>query len=250
METIRDIEYPFVSIIIPVKNEEKYIGKCLDSIFACDYPIEFYEVIVVDNGSSDMSVEIAKQKGAKIFIKPGLPISGLRNVGARESIGEIIVFLDADCLVSSQWIKSAIFIFKQNRNIIACGSSPIFENQTWVQRTWEFSITSNKEINIVSWLPSMNLFVKKKYFIKVKGFDETLSTCEDVDFCYRLKNYGEILSCKNTMIMHMGEPKTLKEFYFRELWRGQSNFRGVLRHGVVLNEIPTLIMPIYIIFIL
>ena len=79
------------SIIIPAKNEEHNIGKCLDSILAVDFQLERFEVIVVDNGSTDRTVQVSKTKGATVYFEPELTISGLRNFccfqGKRRSFG-------------------------------------------------------------------------------------------------------------------------------------------------------------------
>lgn len=239
-------EYPFISIVIPAKNEEVNITKCLDSVLFNDYPKECYEVIVMDNGSSDRTVQISKQSGAKVFVYPEMTISGLRNEGVKKAKGNIIAFLDADCIVSVNWLRAAVANFG-NEQIIACGNIPtVIKNATWVQKTWEFNVTNDKERALVGWLSSMNIFVKKDVFLKVKGFDESLVTCEDVDLCYRLRHYGEILSDKKIEVTHLGEPKNLREFFHKERWRGQDNFSGIFKHGIVLGEIPTLIMPIYI----
>ena len=101
-----------VSIVIPALNEEKYIGKCLESLLELNTPLESYEAIVVDNGSTDRTVEIAysfkDRMKLKIFEKPGINISALRNFGVKHASGEVIGFLDADCTVSKDWLNNAV----------------------------------------------------------------------------------------------------------------------------------------------
>src|SRR5579884_1618468 len=91
-----------VSIIIPALNEARMIGKCLESVAQLDFPHGHFEVILVDNGSTDDTVKIAESFTDRIHLKVlqkrGVRISGLRNLGAREAQGEIVAFLDADCL--------------------------------------------------------------------------------------------------------------------------------------------------------
>ena len=98
-------EHPFVSIIIPSLNVEKYIEDCLDAIHMLYYPKDKLEIILVDNGSTDRTRKIASTCGARVLIRRGCNISALRNFGVSQSKGEIIAFLDADCIVSKDWLK-------------------------------------------------------------------------------------------------------------------------------------------------
>jgi GT2 family glycosyltransferase len=97
----------------------------------------------------------------------------------------------------------------------------------------------------VDWLESMNLFVAKKGFMKAGGFDESLETCEDVDFSYRVSAYGKIVSDRSIKVVHLGEAATMAEFFKKELWRGRSSFSGVFAHGISFKELPSLAVPVY-----
>ncbi len=234
-----------ISIIIPAYNEEKHIGPCLRSILNTDFPNTDYEIILVDNGSTDRTREIAEQFNVRIFITPDKNISGLRNLGAEHANGEILAFIDADCLATPQWLKNASHHI-QNNKLAAWGAPPeIPDNPTWVQNAW-FSIRKNEAgIEYVNWLESMNLFVRKDYFTNIGGFNESLVTCEDVDFCYRIGRYGKILSDTSIKTIHLGEAHDVKTFFAKELWRGQSNLQGLRSHGIRRQELPSLMVPVY-----
>lgn len=234
-----------ISIIIPAYNEEKHIGQCLDSIFNLDYPRDKFEVIVIDNGSSDRTREIAASYDILLLQDSTKNVSGLRNLGARHAKGEILAFVDADCVVARNWLKQAEKYFNDFL-VVVWGAPPIPpENSTWVQAAWFLVRKKNKVIEEVDWLESMNLFVRKDLFDKVGGFDESLITCEDVDLSYRLSKFGKIISDSRLKVIHLGEAATVREFFKKELWRGKGNFKGVLRHGLSLKEIPSLIIPLY-----
>lgn len=234
------------SIIIPAKNESGNIDHCIRSIHDCsDYPQELYEIIVVDNGSTDNTAKIAESNGARVFVKPGLTIAALRNFGASVAKGTILVFLDADCSVKKGWLKNASSYLE--REDIACFGSPpkIPDSATWVQQTWFLVRSRGNMVSEVSWLESMNMFVRRSAFEKVRGFDETLITCEDVDISYRIAAVGKIVSDPDIEAVHHGEASTVNEFFKKERWRGKSNYIGLMRHGLKLNEIPSLILPLY-----
>ncbi len=89
------------------------------------------------------------------------------------------------------------------------------------------------------------MFVPKEVFVKVGGFNEKLATCEDVDLSYRLLKQGKIISDNRIVAIHHRDPKTIREFFLKEKWRGKSNYSGLLQHGVQLSELPSLLLPLY-----
>ncbi len=239
-----------VSIIIPALNEERFLAGCLDSIASQDYPREKIEVIVIDNGSVDRTKEIALAHGARFFFNSEMNVSGLRNLGAENARHDILAFVDADCLVHSNWLKSASAYFSDSGTAV-WGSPPVLpEDPTWVQKAW-FNVRKKQDmIQDVEWLESMNLFIRKEDFDRINGFNRKLETCEDVDLCYRAQKLGRIISDNRIGVIHLGEAGSLGEFFRKEVWRGRSNFRGVLSHGLSLKELPSMMIPVYFLFFL
>jgi len=239
-----------VTIIIPAFNEEEFLPSCLNSISNLNYPKNDIELIVVDNGSTDSTRKIAESYGAKVLCDSSLNVSGLRNLGVSESTGEIITFVDADCIVTEEWLNNASIYF-EDLNVAAWGGPPLPpENSTWVQKTWFLVRQKGNQVQDVDWLESMNLFIRREQFITIGGFDKSLVTCEDVDFSYRISKHGKIVSDGRIEVVHLGEAATVKEFMRKEIWRGRSNLKGVFSHGLVLKEIPSLAIPIYFGFFL
>lgn len=234
-----------VSIIIPAFNEEKFLPLCLQAIAMVDWPKEQLEVIVVDNGSIDRTIQIAESFNAVVLQNHEKNVSGLRNLGAQHATGDILAFVDADCIVSEDWLICSEPYFDQ-KDLAAWGGPPdIPEQSTWVQKAWFLVRQKQEKIQAVEWLESMNLFVRKAIFLKVFGFDEALVTCEDVDFSYRISKFGRIIADQSIHVRHLGEADTLRTFIKKEFWRGRGNYKGVFNHGLNLKEIPSLAMPIY-----
>lgn len=233
------------SVVIPAKNEEANIGRCLDSILAVEWDRTRYEIIVIDNGSSDRTVEIAVEKRATVHVQPGLTISGLRNYGVRAAHGVVVAFIDADCTVAPSWLREAARYF--DRGDIACFGSPplVPESATWVQRGWFLVRRKKTPVGETEWLESMNMFIRRDVFLACKGFDEELVTCEDYDLCLRLRGMGATIICDEKVVaVHHGEAANLRQFFRKERWRGISNITGVLRHGVKVSELPSLCLPV------
>jgi len=220
-----------ISIIIPALNEEDYIGKCLTSINDLDAPKGFFEVIVINNGSTDRTAKIAKDFGAQVYsIKTG-PISRLRNYGASQAKGKIFAFVDADCVVSKDWLKNAL-VELEDEGVGAAGSNYQISGQgTWVSKAWEFNMRELKNKCETDWIQSGNLIIKREVFNLVGGFDERLSVCEDSDICYRIKDNGyKIMSNRDICSYHLGFAKNIWTFFKKGLWQGQDLIGVFFKH--------------------
>jgi glycosyltransferase involved in cell wall biosynthesis len=239
---------PIVSFIIPVLNGEKYIERCLLSIRNLAFPSDAYEIIIIDNGSTDRTHQIIAMLGFKFLIIKGLNVSALRNQAAKHANGSYFAFVDSDVELSPSWIEKALASFG-DKTVIASGCFPqVPPNATWVQATWDIHQSKHQLMTTrraVSWLPSMNLVVRRADFLAIGGFNEGLETAEDVDLCYRLGARGTIL-CNPTMeAIHWGEAHDLRTFWRKEVWRGLGNLKGMRSHGVRSDELPSLGYPLY-----
>ena len=247
MTSISNVLAPLdFSIIIPARNEEANIVRCLDSISQVEWDREMYEVIVIDNGSSDRTVELAREKGARVTVRPELRIAGLRNLGATQSRGRILAFLDADCAVTKQWLSAAALYLKEGEDVVAFGSPvTVPEGGTWVQDAW-FNVRGKPGVvSDADWLESANLFVRRGPFFSVGGFNEELVTCEDYDLTQRLKRVGRLVSDHRVAALHYREPATIKEFVKKEMWRGKNNYTGLLNRKIDKGELPSLVLPLF-----
>ena len=233
------------SVIIPAKNEQQNIDRLLLSLSHLDYPRDQFEILVIDNGSSDHTVAIASEYGCRVFEMPELTISGVRNYGVSQSRGVIMVFIDADCSVAADWLTAADRWYWQDE-VVCFGSPPgVPDNATWVQKSWQQIRIKRTGIYDSAWLESMNMFVRKSTFQAVGGFNETLQTCEDYDLSKRLLEQGRIVSDSSISAIHHGEASTVLHFFKKEKWRGLSNWQGIASHGIRFEELPSLVLPLY-----
>lgn len=233
-----------ISIIIPVKNDADGISRCLKSIAELECNEHVIEIIVIDNGSVDNTVDVVRNFDAKIMIDKNLTVAGLRNLGVSIATGDIIAFIDSDCIADKLWIISAVKHFSDT-NIACVGSMAKSLKRTLIEESWNEFRTRRKGIQQVGWINSMNMFVRKDAFNEVGGFNTSLVTCEDVDLCYRLGIKYIILSDDNIIVYHFGEATTIKQFIRKEMWRGYSGFDGMRIHGINRSEIKSLLLPIY-----
>jgi glycosyltransferase involved in cell wall biosynthesis len=111
---------PFVSIIVPARNEAGYIERCLTSLQRQSYPRQEYEIILVDNGSVDDTILIGKQYADIVLNVEGVHVSAVRNFGAKNARGSIYAFIDADCVADFSWIQNAVNLIQET--LCICGS--------------------------------------------------------------------------------------------------------------------------------
>ena len=237
-----------LSFIIPAKNEEEHLGRCLKSLFVSIGDRSDCEIIVIDNGSTDNTAEIARSAGVRLFNRPGMTVSALRNLGARVAEGKLLAFVDADVTVAEDWVETALKLMRPG-GVAMVGTSPgIPEDSRWVARAWQLQVLARRQRCRRQWLESMNMVVRKEVFQSVGGFDETLVTCEDVDLGYKIGESFQIWNDSSLRAVHYGEAQTLRHFFRKELWRGTSNFKGAWRHGLVISEVPSLVQPLLTLF--
>lgn len=240
-----------VSILIPARNEEKNLLALLTSLEALDFPPKQQETLVIDHHSIDNTQAIARQFGAQVLNATGKTISSVRNFGAAAATGEILAFVDADCTVAPDWLHRALPYFDDPR-VGLVGSHYVIPAKpvTLVRQVRKMQAMARPEFIEGQWVPAGNMLVRREVFQTHGGFDEALVTCEDVDLCYRITRTHRVIADKHIRCYHAGEPKTLAELFRKELWRGRANYQGVMQHGIIASELPSLIMPIYFLVVL
>lgn len=235
MNNKQGISTKFISIIIPSLNEEKNIDFCLGSISKLKWPVDLFEVILVDNGSTDGTVEIAcryKQLlNLSISVIKGVNVSALRNAGVRMAKGNLIGFLDADCTVSPDWLeKGTQYFIDESIGVTGC-SHKIADSSSWVAKSWHLTIERNRFKGERTVLPSGNMFVSRVSFLQIGGFDETLITNEDYELCMRYRQHGfRVFSDPDIEATHLGIPSTVLEFFKQQLWHGTHATKVFLRN--------------------
>ena len=160
---------PRVSFVVPVLNDAARLETCLRSISRNQYALGHIEVVVVDNGSTDGSLEVARRLGAKVVVIEHATVSELRNQGARHATGDVLAFIDADNEIVSGWVRAAIEVL-QMPGVGAAGSlcrAPI--DGTWVQRTYGHLRGRVERQTDAVWLGSGNLALWRHTFDAAGG---------------------------------------------------------------------------------
>ena len=211
------------SIIIPAYNEEEYLAETLLAIHHFPPPSP-YEVIVVDNNSTDSTADIANKLSAQVINSTDKTIAAVRNRGAEASYGTFLIFLDADVKVTKDWHLGMPDILEKliDNPLLVTGSRCLPpDNTTWLNRYWFTRLSSHKG----PYINSGHLITSRLLFDRIDGFSESLSTAEDYDFCMKAQSIkAPILHSDIIPVIHDGYPTSIIGFINRERWPGPEDF--------------------------
>ena len=187
-----------ISFIVPAHNEELWIGKCLGSIrTTMEKLADPYEVIVVDDASTDSTPEIAEQMGARTIRVEHRKISAVRNAGAREACGEVFFFVDADTQVNERAVGAALRVIRTG----AAGGACVFEfdgaEPLWGRIIHRFAVTMGRLIRLAG---GCFLFCTRQAYAATGGFSENLYAGEDIAFVQALKKIGRFVVPKPAVV--------------------------------------------------
>ncbi len=184
----------FISIIIPNRNASATIGKCLEAAFSTGH--ENFEVVVVDDCSDDNSVELIKKFPCKLIrLEKHSGASQARNVGARNSKGDIYFFTDADCLIGKNALARVnASLSEKGRDFVVGGTYtriPYDEGFFSVFQSVFVNYSETKKCETPDYVATHAMAINAEAFRKTGGFSENfLPILEDVEFSHRLRKAG------------------------------------------------------------
>ena len=177
---------PKISIVIPSLNEEEYLPKLLKSIQSQTFTD--YEVIVADAGSKDKTVEIAREMGARV-VPGGMPGPG-RNRGAEVATGEFLFFFDSDVILQPSFLKDALQEMEDRfLELATCEFLP--ESELRLDKVLFKLANLSVKINqfFTPRAAGFCIFISRRLFKRVGGFDENVKLAEDHDLVTRASQY-------------------------------------------------------------
>ena len=217
-----------VSIIIPVFNEASFISKCLDSVLNLDFKKDKYEIIVVNDGSTDGTKNILKSLCEKndnlyLFSKPNGGKGSAQNLGIKKAKGEIIAITDSDCIVPKDWLKKILEAL-QNSEYVQGLCFPIDCNTVVEKIQYSEALVKLKySRNNSTYVSGANNAFRKSLIDDIGLFsEETPSPTED--FIERLKIINKKIYFSPEIIVYTKFESKLKNYIIQKLrWRRISN---------------------------
>ena len=230
---------PKISIVIPAYNAEATVGDAIRAVMNQPLPPEIFECIVVDDGSTDRTAEIAQNAGATVLRLPqNLGIAGARNAGVERARGNWIAFTDADCVPSRRWLSSILAeAEKADASTLAIAGKTIgLDSQTPAARFIDLigALDAENYLNHeeMPWAPGGNVAYRRENLLAVGGFDPALKTYEAADLQLRMtmRFGGRIFYLPTAIVLHRHRAS------WRGLWKQQRGYgvgyaQFILKHA-------------------
>lgn len=232
---------PFVSVIIPVFNNAATLGSVLEGLARQSYPPERYEVLVVDNRSSDGSAELARAHGVRLLAETARQSAyAARNRGIAAARGDVLAFLDGDCVPEPAWLGAGVAALEREGAGLAGGRIEIraagdrallahYERLSYVRQAETIAAHGTSA--------GGNLFLRRAVIDAAGPFREDLVSGGDSEICLRARRHGfRIAYAEDAVVTHraVGSVRSLLRRY-RRLGRGEAD---LARHGVAPVRAP------------
>ena len=184
-----------ISVIIPALNEEKYLPRCLESLSRQSRK-EGFEIIVVDGGSTDRTVEVAREYAHNVIVEPS-PVGIARNIGAKRSEGKILAFIDADTMACESWVEQIARTFNAGTNAAGVtGPTLPYEGTGLDKLAYHVATGWAQRLSLKLGRPHVagfNCAYRRGPFWDAGGFDENRVLSEDVTLSLKMRHEGPIL---------------------------------------------------------
>lgn len=214
------------SLIIPAYNAEKTIAPCLESALNQSLERNDYEIIVVDDGSTDKTSEIVKEFPVHLIWQENQGPAAARNNRAYEAKGSVLVFTDSDCELGFEFLERMIGPIENNPEIIGVQGTYKTEQVKIVARFAQIEIEQRYAImqknKYIDFIGTYAAAYRKDIFLKMGGFDTTfpMASGEDSDFSYRLSRNGYKMVFNSKAFVYHKHPEALREYLRQKYWRG------------------------------
>ena len=206
--------YPDVSVVVPVRNAADTIAACVDSLLALAYPSDRFEVLVVDNASTDRTPAILERYADRVRLlhepKPGP--SHARNAGVRRARADVIAFTDADCRVDPSWLTEIVPAVGNEG--VGMAGGPILATRpcNYVERFGESIHDHERAITtcVPPYVITANCAAKKSTLQAIGGFDPAFLRSQDADLAFRVWGAGHQLVFAGGAIVYHRNERTLR----------------------------------------
>ncbi|MBI2525947.1 MAG: glycosyltransferase [Candidatus Rokubacteria bacterium] len=247
-------EYPKVSVVVCAYNAESTIAACLDSLRELRYPA--YEVVVVDDGSTDRTGQIADEyEGVHVIHQENRGLSAARNVGIAASVGDIVAFTDSDCVADPDWLHYLVAAFLSSGWPAVGGPNLPPPEDSLVASCVAAAPGGPLHVLLTheeaEHIPGCNMAFRREMLEEIGGFDPIFRAAgDDVDLCWRLQERGHRIAFspaamvwhfrRNTVQAYIGQQRGYGKaeglLYFRHQQRfnalGYSRWRGRIYGGI------------------
>jgi GT2 family glycosyltransferase len=227
--------YPKVSVIVCVYNGERTIDDCLASLEKLNYPN--YEVIVVNDGSTDRTLQIAQKYDYIYYLidQENQGLSAARNVGIRAARGDIIAFTDADCVADEDWLTHLVARFHTSEFAAVGGPNLSPPDDSFVASCVAVSPGAPAHVLlddvVAEHIPGCNMAFRREALEAINGFDPIFRAAgDDVDLCWRLQNKGYRIGFSPAAVVWHFRRNTVRDYLKQQRGYGKAETLLFFKH--------------------
>jgi len=221
-----------ISVIVPTLNAEKFISRSIESFLNQDIK-EKYEIIVVDS-SSDRTLQILSKYPVKLLRQGRRGPAAARNLGAKKARGNILVFVDADCITPRTWLRNLVKPFSTKDIVAVAGTYKTLGKGNSVARFLQYEIEQRhekmKNAGKIDFAGTYNCAYRKSIFKKFGGFDTKMVQGEDAELSFRVAEKHKIVFQPSAYVYHR-HASNLKDFAKQKFQRGRWKVFLYKQHG-------------------
>ena len=187
-----------ISFVVPAYNEERLIGATLDAIHSAAREIgQPYELVVANDSSTDTTASIARDRGARVVDCEHRQIARVRNTGARASTGDVLIFVDADTVISSAVVRASLDAIADGA---AGGGATLHVEGTLPWWGPPLLWVVGETMRVMRWAAGCYVFATRAAFETVGGFDERIFASEEIFFSQALKRVGRVVILREQVV--------------------------------------------------
>ncbi|MGC8839137.1 MAG: glycosyltransferase [Anaerolineae bacterium] len=227
---------PLATVVVPAHNAAATLPDCLRALLHQTLPREAYEVLVVDDGSTDNTAEVARALGARVLRQPHRGAAAARNLGARHARGGLLCFTDADCRPAPDWLAELLAPFQADPGV--AGVRGVYRSDQQepvarlVQLEYEDRYRRTETFPQIDFVDTYSAAYRTDLFLARGGFDETFpgASVEDQEFSFRLAERGHRLVFRPTAAVYHWHSSTWRAYARKKFRIGYWKVQVLWRH--------------------
>ncbi len=222
------MDWPRISVIVCTYNGSRTLHECLSALDALDYPN--YEVIVVNDGSTDETAAIARDYPVHLINQPNKGLSAARNVGLAASNGEIVAYIDDDAFPHRYWLRYLAAAFGRSAHVGIGGPNLPPPGDGFVADCVAASPGNPLHVllsdELAEHIPGCNMAYRKEALVAIGGFDPRFRAAgDDVDICWRLQDQGWTIGFCPTAVVWHHRRNSIRAYWKQQYGYGRAEAR-------------------------
>ena len=226
-----DMQWPKISVVVSTLNGAATLRDTLAGLEQLDYPD--YEVIVVNDGSTDATPKIASEYHVRLITTKNQGLSAARNLGTQVAAGEIVAFIDDDAYPEIHWLRFLALAFMEGKYVGVGGPNLPPPNDGWIADAVANAPGGPNPVllsdTVAEHIPGCNMAFRKEALEAIGGFDRVFRAAgDDVDVCWRLRDRGGLIGYTPAAVVWHHRRKSIRKFWKQQVGYGKAE--ALLEH--------------------